>query len=241
MLKNIFSIRTLLRNRLFTGNLAFTLAEVLITLAIIGVVAALTLPALVNDMKDREIVTRLKKTYSILSQAATMVQVHSPASEWNLVDGSVEGTKSFYELFKPYLKVTKDCGCGSYAPTGCWSKGITKTIGGTTANCAIKDTIGCYACAVRLVDGTNLVFDVWGSNNTSSAGNWGSFWVDVNGDKKPNVLGRDVFLFDIKPDKGIIVPRGIGTDFSSCNTKNTNYMGGADCTAKILQEGKIDY
>ena len=51
---------------------AFTLAEVLITLGIIGVVAAITLPALTAKYKKQITATRLKSAYSILSQALTM-------------------------------------------------------------------------------------------------------------------------------------------------------------------------
>ena len=50
-------------------NRAFTLAEVLITLGIIGVVAAMTLPTVVNKYKEKETVTKLKKFYSIISQS----------------------------------------------------------------------------------------------------------------------------------------------------------------------------
>jgi prepilin-type N-terminal cleavage/methylation domain-containing protein len=47
---------------------AFTLAEVLITLGIIGVVAAMTLPTLIQNHKNRELQTQFKKSYSTLSQ-----------------------------------------------------------------------------------------------------------------------------------------------------------------------------
>lgn len=48
---------------------AFTLAEVLITLGIIGVVASMTLPALIQKNNEKQIVVRLKKLYSMLQQA----------------------------------------------------------------------------------------------------------------------------------------------------------------------------
>ena len=48
---------------------AFTLAEVLITLGIIGIVAALTLPALNQQYKRQEVETRLQKFYSTMNQA----------------------------------------------------------------------------------------------------------------------------------------------------------------------------
>lgn len=51
---------------------AFTLAEVLITLGIIGVVAALTMPALIANHRKTEIETRLRKVYSAVNQAVNM-------------------------------------------------------------------------------------------------------------------------------------------------------------------------
>ena len=48
---------------------AFTLAEVLITLGIIGVVAAMTIPTLMQKYYEKQTVAKLKETYSILSQA----------------------------------------------------------------------------------------------------------------------------------------------------------------------------
>ena len=52
----------------------FTLAEVLITLGIIGVVAAMTLPSLTTKIQDRELVTRAKKTVSNIQNAALLAQ-----------------------------------------------------------------------------------------------------------------------------------------------------------------------
>ena len=54
---------------------AFTLAEVLITLGIIGVVAAMTITTLLAKYQEKQTVTKLKQTYSILSQAIRSVQV----------------------------------------------------------------------------------------------------------------------------------------------------------------------
>lgn len=64
---------------------AFTLAEVLITLGIIGVVAAMTIPTLLAKYQEKQTVTKLKQTYSILSQAIRSVQedVGTP-DDWEL-------------------------------------------------------------------------------------------------------------------------------------------------------------
>ena len=50
----------------------FTLAEVLITLGIIGVVASMTLPVLIQNNKNKEVESRLKKVYSVMNQAILM-------------------------------------------------------------------------------------------------------------------------------------------------------------------------
>ena len=66
---------------------AFTLAEVLITLGIIGIVAAMTIPSLVQDYREKAQVTRVKKFYSVFSQAYTMaLQDNGPFDTWGLSD-----------------------------------------------------------------------------------------------------------------------------------------------------------
>ena len=55
-------------------KVAFTLAEVLITLGIIGVVAAITIPGLVADYQKKVLVAQFKKSYSNLSNALNLVQ-----------------------------------------------------------------------------------------------------------------------------------------------------------------------
>lgn len=64
---------------------AFTLAEVLITLGIIGVVAALTLPTLIQNYKKQEIETKLAKIYSVMNQAIKLSEVeYGDPSNWTL-------------------------------------------------------------------------------------------------------------------------------------------------------------
>lgn len=65
------------------SKLGFTLAEVLITLGIIGVVAALTLPALIQTNKNAEVEVKLKKVYSVMNQAILMSEnVNGPKEYW---------------------------------------------------------------------------------------------------------------------------------------------------------------
>ena len=65
-------------------NTAFTLAEVLITLGIIGVVAAMTLPTLINNYNKAVAVAKLQKAYSAMNQAFKMAEVkYVNINEWS--------------------------------------------------------------------------------------------------------------------------------------------------------------
>ena len=102
-------------------KIAFTLAEVLITLGIIGVVAAMTLPTLIQKNNNRVVETRLKKFYSTMNQAIVRAEADygdkktwyenfgggggSDADKNAAVANSVE--QWFNKYFKPYLKITK--------------------------------------------------------------------------------------------------------------------------------------
>lgn len=91
----------------------FTLAEVLITLGVIGVVAAITLPTLIQKHKNQVTVTKLKKAYSEISQAIKMSEVHNGEMEnWDFSD--FEDKEERYKYFAenyifPYLKTIKIC------------------------------------------------------------------------------------------------------------------------------------
>lgn len=79
---------------------AFTLAEVLITLGIIGIVAALTLPAIVNNSRNKQLETGLRKAYSAISQALEMYQAQN--GERIRADGQIAAQslkKNNYAIF----------------------------------------------------------------------------------------------------------------------------------------------
>lgn len=99
-------------------NKAFTLSEILITLGIIGVVSALTIPTLVNNYQKKLFVTKMKYTYSLLSNAlALSILENGATSTWFYGKSFVAG--SGYDksedlsyivntYFKPYLKISED-------------------------------------------------------------------------------------------------------------------------------------
>ena len=108
---------------------AFTLAEVLITLGVIGVVAAMTLPVLIQHHRKQVVVTKLKHMYSTMNQAIRLSEAQNgEASIWAL-DCTTQTCNSdmitdwFNTYLKDYLKVTKvvpdnNNGIYAYLPNG---------------------------------------------------------------------------------------------------------------------------
>ena len=82
----------------------FTLAEVLITLGVIGVVAALTMPALISNYRKNVVVERLKKFYTVMNQA--VLQATEEYGDWKQWDVSEENSLVDNYL-KKYLKILK--------------------------------------------------------------------------------------------------------------------------------------
>ena len=174
---------------------AFTLAEVLITLGIIGVVAALTIFTLVTNYQKRTTVTQLKKVYTTLSQAFELAQAENGSSiYW------IQNRNSYFrDYFLPYLNVANYC-----VLPECESKGIHFGIDGNKFEVPLLKQIKSFpvdsqAYIVILSDGTMLYIyqslyqNYWTLN----------IWVDLNGNKGPNRTGRDIFsLFLFSGAKG---------------------------------------
>lgn len=99
----------------------FTLAEVLITLGIIGVVAAMTLPTLVQKYRNRVVETRLQKFYSMMNQAVKSAEVEygdkkiwfedvgglAVDSDGNPIEGSSKIDIWFTKYLAPHIKIIK--------------------------------------------------------------------------------------------------------------------------------------
>lgn len=209
------------------NRFGFTLAEVLITLGIIGVVAALTIPALMNSTQDKEYRVALKKTFSILSQA-TMSMVHENGGTLKALCPDGDST-CLQDAYLPYLSTTKTCANGVY---GCYTSGANtlKTLSGVVAGFG-PDT------GAILSDGAGVDFYQIKSNcdGTGDGGTalCGELYVDVNGPyKKPNTYGKDLFIFYIKSNG--IAPAGGPGDTAYCDT--TNWPQGYGCAAKYLSD-----
>jgi len=92
----------------YTFTKGFTLAEVLITLGIIGVVAAMTLPSLIGKTNKRETSARLKKFNSMMYQVVMLSeQENGPAETWSSETNDTDIEAYFAKYLAPYMKYTK--------------------------------------------------------------------------------------------------------------------------------------
>lgn len=147
----------------------FTLAEVLITLGIIGVVAAITLPPLVAKYQQESTVVRLKKTFSTLQQAVKMsAEDNGDCEDW---DYTLSKSEFIERYFLPYLKASKVD----------MTMEVTDLKGG-------HHTFGNSYPKFMLLDGSVIIY-VQHNFQVSN-----HLVVDLNGVAKPNRVGRDVFV-----------------------------------------------
>ena len=98
---------------------AFTLAEVLITLGIIGIVAAMTIPIIMQSAQDLELKNQFKKAYSELSNALVAVRAELGYVPDCYVNAAAVSTttecSTFATSYKGQLKIVKACANNGYA------------------------------------------------------------------------------------------------------------------------------
>ena len=164
----------------------FTLAEVLITLTIIGVVATMTLPALMTNVQEQQAKTGLKKGLNTLTEAAQMTQAVDGFDYASLKIASSNNSDPEAQSLMGLLKARTQ-----YDAKKTKDKGQTSTTQAT----AVDSAAGNYVIFFR--DGSALSFPngVVATNTNSILTADGlplGFGVvyDINGEKKPNLLSN---------------------------------------------------
>ena len=175
---------------------AFTLAEVLITLGIIGIVAAMTMPSLLANYRQRVIISQLKKSFSTLQTAinTTNAEYGMPYDCYNIGWGGYHVTQcsEFWNDFLKQLKIIKSCG---YGDNSCGVTYKTKSQvlaeGGSIYNstCTFFDRPADFIINI-LADGSYII--TYGGRDPLSH-HYIYFGIDVNGEKGPNKWGYDLF------------------------------------------------
>lgn len=224
-------------------NSAFTLAEILITLGIIGIVAALTIPTLISNNRAKALESGLKKGASTINQALLLYQAEN--GEPVKADGTLKSLE-LPDMIKKYFNIAYDCG---HAYSDYNAQGCVPNVGGENADKsskAYKTLNGKNNINLNFFDDAQFILTdgsiIFVENGNSSSKIYIS--IDVNGYKKsPNKLGQDLFMFQLNTD-GKLIPMGAkGTNYYNendvyCSQTSTNNMNGAGCTAKALSDPK---
>lgn len=209
---------------------AFTLAEVLITLGIIGIVASMTIPTLIANYKKTQYVTALKKAYSTWNQAINLMSSDSGtpgdlASFFESTDTATMGDK-----IALYFKVAKNC---RNTDSGCFAKSYSWNLNNSPIK-TDKDS-GSFSYRFITTDGMSVLiglFDTGGctGHNASLTRMCATVQIDVNGLNPPNIFGRDIFELFIDNDKG---PAMMAT-----GEKRYLYWYSYGCNPPTLQSGE---
>ena len=241
-------------------NFGFTLAETLIVIGIIGVVAALTLPNLNHATGDKEKVTKVKKIYAALTEAFDRAQaIYGDVDTWYSHYDTDELNKVVAERVTEFMKVSKVCG---FEP-GCFSTAPLLDIDGSVYTENYLEDLDSDTYMLILADGMSIGFNDFHS--------WSArIIVDIDGPNKgKNQIGNDLFSFVTCPDKDCAGTHEVYTSDSDtgfkafkvkhpdvgqvstkygdsstlgCTTGNFEVnSGGVYSTAWVIENGNLDY
>lgn len=237
----------------------FTLAEVLITLTIIGIIAAISIPALKNAADKNAWAAGLSTSVKNLTSAFALMKANDSVDTldstdfWtnNVTSDVTSGSADIRNEFAKYLEIEK------------MSNGVPSSIKifdfDHTSSSDLTDTIRFNLANKTAI---NIVLRPYSTNaNCSTIQDGGGslcekvadIYVDVNGDKLPNTFGKDIYLFYLS-NEGRLFPYG-GKDVNlyenaaplwdsteGCKGKAKDIKSGKACTGRVVEEGyRISY
>jgi len=217
---------------------AFTLAEVLITLGIIGVVAAMTIPGLINDSKARKLRTKFLKSYSVVQQALKLMEADDISTDFQSYSAGTRHTTLAKYMTNVTICSGSVAGAKVDTPSGC------KNMDAYNLDFGYKylTASGYYPTGVyndgqlMLADGTLIFFD-----DCPKSENWKGCMIaiDINGSEKPDRLGYDFFLFEAVDGK--LYPMGdphtTFAHYNDCNFDKANQFGRV-CAKKAMSDSE---
>jgi len=222
---------------------AFTLAEVLITLLIIGIIASIVIPGLIADTKDAEFKTAWKKVFADFSQAGKLAAIEKGG---NLAGelGTSTGTEGYFrDALLKYMSYAKLCAENTaVGPDGCWHAANSWYY---LSGEAVPSDYTSYSRAI-LNNGSLVTFNLLSTTcaytYTENDDSCGAVIIDINNFKGPNKVGKDIYGLQITRN-GIAVPFGSQNDVYynspssySCDLAAYPSTSGWSCSTKNLNQ-----
>lgn len=213
---------------------AFTLTEILITLTIIGVIATITIPALIHHINKTTTVAKLKVANNMLVQSFSLADSELGAS--GIIDSSNASTKEWFtERISNHIRLVRTC----YDKAGCWHKGTTMLNG--SAPYYDKGEQGIGDNNATFITANGFQFNIDGYNSSDLKNKMGInnatdgvvIYIDINGSKKPNIIGKDTFVYVYVIDRGILAA---GADKSDSEVKKSCETTGMFCLENIIRD-----
>lgn len=241
----------------------FTLAEILIALGIIGVVAAITIPTFVNDTRNQTNASKLASVVSDLENAFSIMITDE--GEQDLLDTEF-GRDSNYERLTRYLKIsnTAEDLTGYYNGTASPTfnnMGHTSSLGDSTVSYLWETKNGALVMFKNDMAASITVQEAE-EEGLSDTNALGVIRIDVNGSDSPNLYGRDIFSF-VLSESGTLYPVGsrfysivlfeknenaglyTGDGVDSCTNATlmtANSISGEGCTARLVENNyQVNY
>lgn len=211
---------------------AFTLAEVLLSMLVLGIVAVMTIPALLNEVKDRQYWAIFYKSYTVVQEAISYARGNGETfydtnkKAWESVKVNDD-----FDLYRKYLKIFDGprTDCLYFDKNQCFPLPTFRGLNKQFISLNVEN-------AVSYVTPNQAVIAFGEIQNLGAEGNIAPVvFIDANGVKKPNMLGRDIFLAYMDVEKNQLLPMGaMGTPFenqSLCDINKTGYT----CAYEIIK------
>ena len=214
---------------------AFTLAEVLVTLGIIGDVSALTVPTLMQSHQRKTYVTQLNQVYNLFSQA--FLQYMNEKNALNLHEAGLTSSAEVRNFMNKYFNIVQSC----TTFTDCFSDDAYHNMNGTALTNSSYWPGSTNAPCFVLANGSAVCLEHSKYHNSS----YGHITIDINGKGGPNVAGRDLFFVTYYNDGSIDednIPPSCRTSGTGCGSGKTNPQDvrtaiGANCRTRSDAKG----
>ena len=213
----------------------FTLAEVIITLTIIGVVAAITMPVINVQTEESKFISQLHKAENSLNTAIKLAALDNdnlPVKHWKTFADATDETgriDAFKNALMAQMNIINNCSNINECLYSGKYNNLKKT--------EVEDTNWKPATATCFItsDGITYCIKTAGDNGN------GEILVDLNGPQKPNIFGVDSFNFNIN---GLNKSINAQNELTLCDinsSSNEAIKNGLGCTKWALRKGNMDY